>query len=323
MRIELLISMISFLVSAIIIHFISLKRTSIHTSQIEIFITGIFSWIFLLSTAAWMLLFGDTAAAWLTLPEDEQFFGIVLSVVVFLCLYILAFRPHAPYSGINTLNFALASLNFQSPNSVPTSKLMMFLKKRAFSRFLEEVQPDSHDQSVQQRENLIDHLHHQQITTDGLKKLENGIEVTIIDADKPFPTILSQHPFFKYLKRLTINTLERKAHLQLVNLEALEGTQLNADTRILFLRQVYSFIQAISHEPFLRQYARFFDVLSLTIRKFLTVEGSKIIEEPIFLFEISTTVLQKIESTYINPSKLGTVATVQFRSTDTHIHSTE
>jgi len=323
MRIELLISMISFLVSAVIIHFISLKRTLVHTSRTEIFISGIFSWIFLLSTAGWMLLFGDTLAAWITFPENEQLFSILISAVVVLCIYLLSIRPNAPYSGITALNFALASLSFQSADSVPTNKLMLFLKKRAFNQFLEEVQPDIQDHTTQQRENLIDHLHHRQITTDGLKQLENGIEVTIIDADKPFPTILSQHPFFKYLKRLTINTLERKAHLQLVNLEALDGTQLDADARILFLRQVYDFIQAISHEPFLRPYGRFFDTLSLALFRFLTVDGRKKSEEPIFLFEISTAVLQKIESTYINPSKLITIATVQFRSTDTHIHSTE
>jgi hypothetical protein len=323
MRTELIISIISFIGSAAQVKYLSLKRTSINISPFKKIIAGIFSWIFFLSTAAWMMLFGDTLAAWLTSPEDGQFLSVLISVAVFLCVYILSLRPSAPYPATEFLVFALSSLSFRSEASVSTNKLITFLRKREFDKFLKEVQPDTQNQIIQQRENLIEHLSQQQTITDELRQLENGTVVDIINANKPFPTMLSHHPFFKYLKRLTINPQERKVHLKLVNLQALEGTQLDADARVSFLRQVYDFIQATAHEPFIKQYARFFDVLSLTMFKFLTVDGSKKSEEPIFLFEISTTVLQKIESTYMNPSKLGTVATVQFRSIDTHVHSTE
>lgn len=323
MRTELIISIILFIGSAAQLKYLLLKRASINMSPFKKIIAGIFSWIFFLSTAAWMMLFGDTLAAWLISPEDGQFLSLLISVAVFLCVYILSLRPSAPYPATEFLVFILASLSFQSEPSVSSNKLIIFLKKRAFDQFLKEVQPDTQGQIIQQRENLVEHLRHQQTATDGWKQLENGTAVDIIDANKPFPTIFSHHPFFHYLKRLTINPQERKVYLQLVNLQALEGTQLDADARVSFLRQVYDFIQAIAHEPFIKQYARFFDVLSLAMFKFLTVDGSKKSEEPIFLFEISTTVLQKIESIYINPSKLGTVATVQFRSIDTHVHSTE
>jgi len=287
-------------------------------------IAGIFSWVFFLSMAVWMILFGDTLAAWLTSPEKGQFINIVISVAVFLCMYTLSLRPSAPYPATEFLVFAFASLSFQSTTSVSTNKLIMFLRKRAFDQFLKDVRPDTQNQNIQQRENLVEHLHHQQTATDGLKQLENSMVIDIIDANKPFPAIISRHPFFKYLKRLTINPQERKAHLQLVNLQALEGTQLGADARVSFLRQAYDFIQAIAHEPFIKPYARFFDVLSLTMFKFITVDESQKISEPIFLFEISTTVLQKIELAYINPSKLDTVAIVHFRSTNnTHVHSIE
>jgi hypothetical protein len=316
MRTELIVSIILFIGSAAQVKYLSLKQISTNTSLFKKIIAGIFSWIFFLSTAAWMMLFGDTLAAWLTSPEDGQLFSMLISAVVFLSIYILSLRPSAPYPATEFLVFALASLSFHSETSVSTNKLITFLKKRSFDQFLKRVQPDTQNQIIQQRENLIEHLRHQQTATDGLKQLENGIAVDIIDANKIFPFILSKHPFFKYLKRLTIIPKERKMCLQLVNLQALEGTQLDADAHILFLRQAYGFIQAIAHEPFIKPYVRFFDILSLTMFKFLTVDGSKKNEEPLFLFEISTDVLQKIESTYMNPSKLSTVANVRFRSID-------
>jgi hypothetical protein len=321
MRTELIISIISFIGSAAQVKYLSLKRTSINTSPFKKIIAGIFSWIFFLSTAAWMMLFGDTLAAWLTSPEDGQFLSILISIAIFLCVYILSLRPSAPYPVTEFLVFALASLSFQSEASVSTNKLIMFLRKRAFDQFLKEVQPDTQNQITQQRENLIEHLHHQQTATDGLKQLENGTAVDIIDANKPFPTIFSRHPFFKYLKRLTINPQDRKAHLQLVYSQILEGAQLNAAARSPFLRQVYDFVQAIAHEAFMRRYAPFFDTISLTLLKSLVVDTTKTIEEPIFLLEISTTMLNKIESTYFNPSKFDTIATIRFQSSDTHVTS--
>jgi len=323
MRTELIISIISCIVSAAQVKYLSLKLTSSNTLSFKKIIAGIFSWIFFLSTVAWMMLFGDTFAEWLTSPEDGQFLSLLISAVVFLSVYILSFRPNAPYPATEFLVFALASLSFQSETSASTNKVIMFLRKRAFNQFLEEVQPDTKGQNIQQRENLIEHLHHQQTITDELKQLKNGTVADIINANKPFPTMLSRHPFFKYLKRVTINPQERKVFLQLVNLQTFEGTQLEDAARVSFLRQVYDFIQAIAHEPFIKQYAQFFDVLSLSMFKFLTVDGSKKSDEPLFLFEISTTVLKKIDTTYINPSKLGTIATVQFRSIVTQVHSTE
>ena len=321
MRTDLIISIISFIGSAAQVKYLSLKWTSINTSPFKKIIAGIFSWIFFLSTAVWMILFGDTLGSWLTSPEDGQFFSILVSIAVFLCVYILSLRPGAPYPVTEFLVFALASLSFQSATSVSTSKLIMFLRKRAFNQFLKEVQPDTQDQIIQQRENLIEHLRHQQTATDGLKQLKNGISVDIIDANKPFPIIFSRHPFFKYLKKLTINPRDRKAHLQLVYSQILEGTQLNAVARSSFLRQVYDFVQAIAHEAFMRRYAPFFDTISVALFKSLASDSTKTIEEPIFLLEISTIMLNKIESTYFNPSKFDAIATIRFQSSDTQVTS--
>jgi len=303
------------------VKYFSLKWTSINLSPFKKIIAGIFSWIFLLSTAAWMMLIGDTLAAWLTSPEDGQFLSVLISAAVLLCVYILSLRPSAPYPATEFLVFALASLSFQSETSVSTNKLIMFLRKRSFDQFLKEVQPDTQNQITQQRENLIDHLRHQQAATDGFKQLKNGTSVDIIDANKPFPVILSRHPFFKYLKRLTINPRDRKAYLQLVHSQILEGAQLNAAGRSPFLRQVYDFVQAIAHEAFIRRYAQFFDTISVAISKSLTDDTTKTIEEPVFLLEISTTILNKIESTYFNPSKFDTIATIRFQSTDAQVAS--
>jgi hypothetical protein len=321
MRTELIISIISFIGSAAQVKYLSLKRNSVNTSHFKKIIAGIFSWIFFLSAAAWMMLFGDTLAAWLTSAENGQLLSLLISVAVFLCVYILSLRPNASFPATEFLIFALASLSFRSENSGSTKKLIMFLRKRAFNQFLKEVQPDTQDQIIQQRENLIEHLHHQQTATDGLKQLKNGTSVDIIDANKPFPIIFSRHPFFKYLKKLTINPLDRKAHLQLVYSQILEGAQLHATARSPFLRQAYDFVQAIAHEAFMRRYAPFFDTISLALFKSLVADATKTIEEPVFLLEISTIMLNKIESTYFNPSKFDTIATVRFQSSDTHIAS--
>ena len=318
MRTELMISIILCIGSAAQVRYFSLKWTSINKSTFKKIIAGIISWIFLLSTAAWMMLFGDTFAAWLTSPEDGQFLSLLISIGVFLCVYILSLRPSAPFPIIEILVFALASSNFQSGSASSTNKLIKFLRKRAFDQFLKEVQPDSQDQIIKQRRDLIEHLHHQQTATDGMKQLENGTAVDIIDVNNPLPTIFSQHPFFKYLKRLTINPQERKAHLQLEYSQILEDAQLNDAARSRFLRQVYEFVQAIAHEAFMRRYAPFFDIISLALFKSLETDATKTIEEPIFLLEISTAMLKKIELTYFNPSKFETIATIRFQSSDIH-----
>jgi hypothetical protein len=311
---ELNISIISFVVSAILIKYMSLNKLSINVSLFKKVIAGIFSLVFFISSAAWMVLFGDSLAVWVTSPEDGQFFSLLLSAIVFLSLYIISFRTGAPYPATEFLVFALASISLQSETSISTNKLIKFLRKRAFDQFLKEVQPDSQGHVMQQRLNLIDHLHQQQTTTEGLKQLENGNIADIIDANKPFPIMISRHPFFKYLKRLTINPQERKAYLQLVNLQIQEIAQYDTVARSSFLRQVYDFVQAIAHEPFLKQYTQFFNTLSLSMDKFLSTEEKGNASESIFLFEISAAVLQRIESTYINPSKLNTIATLRFRS---------
>jgi hypothetical protein len=314
MRTEMMYSILAFLISAILVKYFSLDQNSEEISSFKKIIVGIFGWIFFLSTLAWVLLFGDTFATWLISPEDDQLLTLIVSAGFFIGVYILSFRANAPYSGTEFLIFAIDSLNFQQEPLGASNMLSKFLRKRDFDKFIKEVQPDSQDHVMQQRENLVDHLSQQKTTMDGLKQLEHGQKVDIIDANKPFPTMLSRHPFFKYLKIMTIDPAGRKACLRLVYSQILEGVQLDSIARGPFLRQVYDFAQAIAHEPFLKQYTQFIDIYSISFNDSLSSDATKNTNEPLFIFEISTAVLQKTESTYINPLKLNTIATLRFRS---------